>query len=193
MNIAEAIEKIRQVLVRTFSVVDTWFDAPEALRAHLPADGGWNIPQILEHISLTNHFLLILIDKARVKALKNVNLTQFQSELTHYHFESDRLEQIGIHRSFAWVRPAHMEPEGKRTPEEIRVLLKEQLQRCLDTLIQLPNGEGILSTTTMTVNELGKLDVYQYLYFLAQHARRHIAQLNRVKEEFEATRGRVIN
>jgi hypothetical protein len=29
----------------------------------------------------------------------------------------------------------------------------------------------------MTVNGLGKIDVYEYIYFLARHAQRHITQM----------------
>ena len=36
----------------------------------------------------------------------------------------------------------------------------------------------------MTVNDLGKIDVYQYLYFLAQHAKRHVGQMEKVEAEF---------
>lgn len=37
----------------------------------------------------------------------------------------------------------------------------------------------------MTVNGLGKLDVYEYLYFLAAHGKRHVAQLERVKAQYQ--------
>jgi hypothetical protein len=36
----------------------------------------------------------------------------------------------------------------------------------------------------MSVNNLGKLDVYQYLYFLSLHAQRHLQQMNKIEEEF---------
>ncbi|MFD2875047.1 DinB family protein [Paenibacillus rhizoplanae] len=52
-------------------------------------------------------------------------------------------------------------------------------------LKELEDGEGLLYTTTMTVNNLGKLDVYQYIYFLCQHAKRHIVQMQRVMDEYK--------
>jgi len=42
------------------------------------------------------------------------------------------------------------------------------------------NGEGSLCKVRMSVNELGKIDLYQWLYFLAQHARRHLDQMEGV-------------
>ena len=35
----------------------------------------------------------------------------------------------------------------------------------------------------MTVNGLGKIDLYQWLYFIAQHARRHLQQLAALDDE----------
>ena len=69
MDISALIANIRTLLQHTFASVDGWFDKPNALRAYLPYNGGWSTDQILEHIGLTNHFLLILIDKGAQKAL----------------------------------------------------------------------------------------------------------------------------
>jgi hypothetical protein len=35
----------------------------------------------------------------------------------------------------------------------------------------------------MSVNDLGKIDLYQWLYFLAQHARRHVQQMQEVARQ----------
>ena len=36
----------------------------------------------------------------------------------------------------------------------------------------------------MTVNDLGKIDLYEWLYFLAQHTRRHLQQLASPEREW---------
>ncbi|MFD2784716.1 hypothetical protein [Hymenobacter rubripertinctus] len=36
----------------------------------------------------------------------------------------------------------------------------------------------------MSVNGLGKIDVYEYRYFLAQHGQRHLTQLSQNAAEF---------
>ncbi|ULL16881.1 DinB family protein [Paenibacillus sp. H1-7] len=77
-----------------------------------------------------------------------------------------------------------MEPVGDKTISEIKRIMEEQINECKDILREIPNGEGILYKTTMTVNNLGKIDVYQYIYFLCQHAKRHITQMESVREEF---------
>ena len=49
---------IRAELDATFSKLDQWFDRPLEL-LHFQPDKGWTIAQVLEHVHLTNHFLLL--------------------------------------------------------------------------------------------------------------------------------------
>jgi hypothetical protein len=53
------------------------------------------------------------------------------------------------------------------------------LSPILNNLESLKNGEGILYKTTMILNNLGKIDVCEYIYFLAQHGRRHVTQMEK--------------
>jgi len=80
---------------------------------------------------------------------------------------------IGEHNSFKWNRPEHMEPKGVLSLSEIRSNLKRQMQECLSLLDRIPNGEGVLYKAMMSVNGLGRIDVYHYIYFLVQHINRH--------------------
>lgn len=184
MNIKALIAEIKDFLNATFKNIDLWFDKDDVLRHYRPHNGGWTIAQILEHISLTNHFLLILIDKGTNKALQNTSNLDIEKELNNYIFHRDKLIEIGLHKSFDWIRPAHMEPVGQKVSIEIRQQLQEQLHLCLNYLDRLKNGEGVLCKTTMTVNNLGKIDVYEYIYFLGQHAQRHITQMENNEIEF---------
>ena len=186
-NVKDRILEIHNFLETTFLQIDHWFDMDEPCRQYKPLDGGWSIDQILEHVSLTNHFLLILILKATKKSLeKKASTPDWKKEVENYSFQLEKLEQVGVHKSFYWMRPEHMEPTGDVTLVEVRQKLKEQLHQCLNVLDQLKNGEGALHKTTMTVNSLGKMDVYEYLYFLAQHGQRHITQMENNRVEFES-------
>lgn len=184
MDIAPLIQEIRAFLHTTFAEIDLWFDKDPDLRNDQPQNGGWTINQILEHIGLTNHFLLILIEKGTQKALNNANDLDLKTALENYHFHKDQLTEIGLHKSFDWIRPEHMEPTGEKTLPEVRNQLKDQLAQCLNYLDLLKNGEGALYKTTMTVNNLGKIDVYEYLYFLGQHGQRHLTQMRRNAEAY---------
>lgn len=184
MQIEHVISKVRQTLEEVFASVDGWFEKPADIRAYRPQNGGWSINQILEHVSLTSHFLLILIDKGARKALENAEKSDLAAELEAYVFDSTKLDEIGVYQSFDWIRPEHMEPTGQKPLAEVRATIQEQLQRCLTHLDNMPGGEGVLYKTTMTVNNLGKINVYEYMYFLAKHAERHIAQMQRNEKEY---------
>lgn len=85
MDIKEIISEIREFLLTTFSKIDSWFDKDAELRNYKPIGGGWTIDQILEHIVLTNHFLLILIDKGTGKALANTSNLDFLAQHGQRH------------------------------------------------------------------------------------------------------------
>lgn len=178
MDVTSLLAELKNYLTETFALVDTWFDQPAALRAYRPADLGWTINEVLAHIGLTNHYLLILIEKGTAKALANTQGRDLAAELATYEFPSQKLSAIGVLHGFAWARPDHMQPHlNQRSLPAIRQQLRDQLSQALGYLDQLPHGEGLLYQTTMSVNALGKLNVYEYTYFLAQHARRHLTQL----------------
>jgi hypothetical protein len=175
------IAAVRQALTEIFTEVDGWFDRPAELCRFRPPSGGWSIDQILEHISLTNHFLMLVIRRWAAKAVRKARRGEPVPE-----GESDlaQLTIIGERGSFAWVRPQHMEPTGVPTAAEVRARLRGQVVECLELLGQLGQGEGALCRVRMSVNGLGKIDLYRWLFFLAQHARRHLQQMQAVAQEF---------
>jgi len=183
--IREVVNRIKDELSRSFEELFHWFESTDNLLDYSPANGGWTIRQILEHISLTNHFLLILIRKGVAKSLEKANYTDFSVLLTNYDLDWNKLIMIGEHKSFEWKRPQHMEPTNEIALIDVRVKLEQQLQDCLALLEQIPNGEGVLYKTMMSVNNLGKIDVYHYIYFLVQHTNRHLMQMKKIRFEFK--------
>ncbi len=183
--IQDVIDKIKNDLTDTFNNVDVWFNSEDVLLDYLPQNGGWTIRQILEHISLTNHYLLILIRKGIAKSIEKSRIMDYSNLLQGYDLDWEKMRMIGEHNSFAWNRPEHMEPKADLALNAIRIKLNQQAKDCLSLLNQVPNGEGVLYKTKMSVNDLGKIDVYHYIYFLIQHAKRHLTQMNKVKMEFE--------
>ncbi|NQX67566.1 DinB family protein [Paenibacillus alba] len=183
MTVQKAIQFIEQELSKTLIEYYAWFEEKPELLNFKP-EVGWSIEEILEHVTLTNHFLLILIRKGKIKAKDHAIKVNLNEAVSTYEYNLEELDQIDKHKSFLWIRPEHMEPMGDKTISEIKSIMKEQINECKEILSEIPNGEGILYKTTMTVNNLGKIDVYQYIYFLCQHANRHITQMQAVREEF---------
>lgn len=175
------MSRIKIELTSTFEEVYGWFDVPDEKLYHSPQNGGWSIAKILEHIALTNHYLLILIRKGTIKAIEKSRNESYRDLLNDYEVDWGKLELIGQSDAFKWHRPEHMEPGGTASLESVKADMQSQVRECLDLLDQMKQGEGILYKTMMTVNGLGKIDVYHYICFLVQHAKRHIIQLEKIK------------
>jgi hypothetical protein len=186
MNLKLYIQAIQIHLIETHRSVIEWFSENDEVKSYRPNDGGWTISEILEHIALTSHFLLILIDKGSKKALKNINELSIDELLTSEELNLEKIDRIGMHKSFDWIRPEHMEPTGEKEDQEIIDQLISQMTRCLNQLETLKNGEGLRYKTTMTVDGLGKINVYEYIQFLSKHAERHIYQMQENKNELNA-------
>ena len=183
MSHEQTTRVVRDTLCSVFGQVDAWFDQPEELRRFKPASGGWSPEQVLEHVTLTNRFLMLTLGKwvgiAEQHARRGDAIPQGESDL-------ERLLVIGERASFGWIRPEHMEPTGAPISSEVRANLHRQLGECLIQLERLDGGVGALCRVTMTVNALGKIDLYQWLFFLSQHARRHLQQLAAIEAEFSS-------
>jgi hypothetical protein len=89
------------------------------------------------------------------------------------------LAPVALPGAFDWDPPLHMIPKGERDLAEVREELKSQREQALSLLQAVPNGEGRLYSVRMSVHSLGRLDMYQWLYFLAQHARYHLVFMER--------------
>lgn len=183
MDIFRLIQDIKTHLKLSFDEVDRWFEKDKEILNHQPANGGWTVQQILEHIYLTNFYLLILIEKGSKKAMRNALELDLNSEIKNYSFDHDKFEEVGKYGAFEWIRPEHMEPKGALNLSEIRNLIIQQYHQCSGYLDLMKNGEGLLYKTTMTVNELGKINVYEYIYFLSLHAQRHLTQMKKNESE----------
>ena len=66
----QTIAAVRALLIEVFDAVDAWFDEPAEVRAFRPQDGGWSVDEVLEHVTLTNHYLLLVIRKGCDRALR---------------------------------------------------------------------------------------------------------------------------
>jgi hypothetical protein len=184
MNYQTTIQTVREQLSQTYQALDLRFQLPQDLRLFQPAPESWCIDEILEHITLTSHFLMLVIRTNAAKAQKRA-LSQAIPE-----GESDlqRIEVIADPDAFGWIRPEHMEPTRRVSSEQVRKTMKEQYEECLALLDQLSKGEGALCTMRMSVQNLGRLDLYQWLYFLALHAQRHEVEIARIVEQWQQER-----
>lgn len=108
--------------------------------------------------------------KALARAVRRGPVTEGESDLR-------LLDPIGERGSSPRPRPDHMAPTGEVPTGEVRSLVREQVRECLALPGRLGGGEGSLPRVRMSVHDSGRLDVSQWLRFLALHARRHLAQM----------------
>lgn len=177
MHYQYTIRRIELELHETFAALDICFDLPLELRQVQPAVGEWSIDEILEHITLTSHFLMITLRQSLGKVLRRAQ----EQPLPDGESDLDRIIRISDPDAFDWTRPEHMEPTRSKSSEAVRTLMREQGQECLQILSQISHGEGALHTVSMSVQNLGRLDMYEWLYFLVQHAKRHIVEIERIQ------------
>ncbi len=172
----ETVQQIQVSLRTIFEQLDAYFMLPNEVRAYHYSAQEWSINEILEHITLTNHYLMLVIRVGVAKALKRASNQPFFDTVTAL----EPIERIGDPDAFAWIRPIHMQPTGQISSAGVRSKMQAQATECLQFLRQMPNGEGALHKVSMSVQDLGKLDMYQWIYFLVQHAKRHTVEIERI-------------
>lgn len=171
----ETQERVARELEEAFAELDRHCQLPPDMLQRRPEYlGAWTVAEHLEHVCLANHFLMLTItkgcDKARRRAAAEP-VPEGESDLSP-------LAPIAEPGVFQWEVPTHMLPTGRRDPAATRAELKHQRERALELLAGMPNGEGRLCRIRMSVNSLGELDMYQWLYFLVQHAKYHLALID---------------
>lgn len=170
------VDAVADAIDGTFGRLADLCDRPAGYLHHRPAcPGAWTVAEHLEHVSLVNHFLLLTIAKGANIALRRARTRPVPAE------GSDllRLGPIAEPSAFPWEPPGHMIPGGARPVSEVKALLEAQHGECLGLLGRMGTGQGRLCSFRMSVHSLGLLDMYQWLYFLAQHARWHLEFLAR--------------
>jgi hypothetical protein len=173
MTKTETEKFLRAEIDEVFSIAEKYYESLSGTPAPPVPEGEWDHGLTLEHIYLVNHYLLILIEKMAAKARRAAE-TNSISQAEDYSLISPPLKEIADPASFEWEAPAHMEPTGNMTPEESLARIREQKCRLLEVLDSLPDGAGVGVKMMMSVNSIGRIDLYQYIYFLLQHIRRHI-------------------
>lgn len=129
----------------------------------------WTLLQMLEHISLVNRYILLLLKKIRSIALKRATRgDEFSLDDVRITIEEGPVQNL------QWEAPEHMQPTGKVGAGELQNLFQKQRGELLSMLEDLSRGEGTLHTIRLSVNQTGKIDFYNWMWFLLLHARRHL-------------------
>lgn len=187
-NIETILRTIERELIRTYAVLDAWFDEEPGVLQYLPAGGGRCCSEVLEQLMHTNGNLLSSIEMACREAHTRAAGAAVADTIDWSRYT--------LHEAIALERCMHTLYTAAATQtlshDDIRSRMRGQLGMCLAHLDTLCHGEGILYKTTLPMQEPLTLDVYQHLYFLAHFGRSHVARLEENKAEF-ALLGRNLN
>jgi len=176
----ETILALGELLRARFAAVRAWLEVDEATWNRRASPDAWSVGEIVEHVALTNHYLLILVRKLRATARKRAARGDPVDPAPPRFEHLDRIAS----RDFRWERPEHMAPTGRASRADLRAKLAEQEDECLAALRELPAGEGSLHRIRLSLlREDDRLDLYQFLHFLGLHLERHLAQLRRTAGE----------
>ena len=159
-NSLAAITAVRSAIDTTFAHLDNLCTRPVAYLHLRPAYAdAWTVAEHLEHVSLVNHFLLLTTGKGVATALRRARTQPIppgKSDLS-------LLAPIADPAAFPWEPPGHMIPSGTPPVAEVQALLRTQHEKCRGLLERLGAGEGRLCSFRMSVYDLGKMDLYQWL------------------------------
>jgi hypothetical protein len=173
-EIADLLDQTRAELLATWAAID-----PDD-RERRPAPDQWSPAELLEHLRLveggSTRLLARRLERAREAGLGPE--TASGSRL-------DALDRFGIAAGTArLVAPELVTPTGPVRAADAEAGLAET-RAALRALLAAADGLA-LGEVRATHARFGDLDMYQWLVFLAQHERRHAAQLARMRAALAA-------
>ncbi len=178
MSWPAAIAALRGRIESVFEALLERAQLDEARLRRAPEGGSWTGIEVLEHVALTDRFLLVLADKIARKSLARAARGDAwpASAPSFAH-----LEHIAG-RELEWRAPEHTRPAGAVELETIARTLESDRARAFALLEQCPDGVGTLHRIRMSVvgGEDDRLELYQYLEVVRLHAERHVRQIDRV-------------
>jgi len=160
------------------AAVDT---IPEELREARPSEASWSAAEVLEH--------LVRVEKgiAKLVALKVGELQatgeppreepgMVAIDTTRFGMLANRAQRIDA--------PERVVPDGEMSADAARAALMETRGILLD---QLHAGDGLAYSRVLHPHPVfGSLDLYEWVYFIGAHERRHAEQVRELAAHFAA-------
>jgi uncharacterized damage-inducible protein DinB len=146
-----------------------------------PTPGRWSVSQILEHLARAERnvsaFLAKRIGAARVAGHPAESDTSSVLGTLDGHGVSDRSVRLTSPESTFPLENPDRETAERRLTESRAAMLAA-----------VDSGDGLaLSSIRATHPRLGELDLYQWILFVAEHERRHVAQIQEAAAQLTAS------
>lgn len=126
----------------------------------------WSPAEIVEHLALSEEFLMNLIQERVMKAPTS-------NEPRDLRATDDKVLGVVADRTFTAKAPEPVQPARKfDSPQKALEALLERRARTLEFLKNTPDLRAHVADSP-----LGKMDAYQWLLFISAHTERHTKQL----------------
>lgn len=178
-RLAEVIAHADAARSELLAAVDS---IPEELREARPTESSWSAAEVLEH--------LVRVEKgvAKLVALK-VGELQASPEppregAAMVAVRTSRFEVVA-NRAQVIDAPERVVPDGEMSADAARAALQETRGILLD---QLHAGDGLAYSGVQHPHPfLGTLDLYEWVYFIGSHERRHAEQVREIAAHFASS------
>jgi len=182
MTINYTITTLKRDLIRSFAVLDSWFDKDDDFLDFRPPDGD-SVREVFARALNTGEAVMKIIDagghQARVMSLDKVeNATDYELKLS--------LEEKNATNLLATFFTGDGQLNSCKSLPEIRSELRDQLDRCLCHLELLRNGEGALFNADFDASD--SIDFYQCVQLLSIALKGYASVLTVAENQFTDVR-----
>ena len=179
MTINYTITTLKRDLIRSFAVLDSWFDKDDDFLDFRPPDGKC-VREIFAGALNTTEALMKVIDKGSDRA-RIISSHDEGRDAMHYELNLG-LEEKNATDLLATLFTENGKSDVCRSLPEIRSELRDNLDRCLCHLELLKNGEGVLFNTNF--EESNSIDFYQCIQLLSMALKKHTNHLVNAEYQF---------
>jgi len=178
MTLNYTITTLKRDLIRSFAVLDSWFDKDDDYLDFRPPDGV-SVREVFTRALNTGEAIMKIIDAAsdheRMASVDGWNHATAINEIDFDLNENNagRLLEIFV---------GNGQLSTTKSLPEIRSELRDQLDRCLYHLELLRNSEGVLLSANLEIKD--SIDFYQCMQLLSIAIRRHAKQLADIEGQF---------
>ncbi|RVU00858.1 DinB family protein [Mucilaginibacter limnophilus] len=154
-------------------------DCSEGQLIVIPATGGWNIAQVIEHLNTYNAYYLPAIQKAMKQAVADKNCSTFKPGiLGDYFVKMMQPKNSSIGKRYK-AASRHI-PTGDINAREVLKTYLNNQQRLLQ-LLDIADGYNINTIKIPTsISSLIKLKLGDVFRFLIAHQQRHFVQIEHI-------------
>ena len=176
-RLAELSERLAQ---HRRTLLDTASTVPTSQWQTRPGEDQWSVSEILEHLYRVEHGTAAMLGKriAEARAAGHPEETETDSVLgTLDEFRVSQLDR-------KLVSPDRVKPTENPDRETVERLLTES-RAALEAA--MASGDGLALGSIRQMHRFGELDLYHWLLFVAEHEKRHTAQVRDVARQLVPT------